>query len=195
MNPQNPAQMALQQNQQQPSDPTQQTSPGILDALKQRVQQGAQTLTAEDQQQQQQNSYAQAAKAMAVLNPGANSSNSQANTMSKVGQAISTPAYAGYCQQFVDDKTGATQRYATASDTWNAKMQSGDAHPGLDGMKPGDVVEFAPDAGNGNMGHAALVLPSGKLQMATNSGVETYDLKDWINYSGQTPQGYYSPKE
>jgi len=187
----NPQQQAIQQQDpQQSTDPS--VVPSVLDTLKQRVDQGATDLDqerAKTQADQEQSSVSAASRAMAILKP-----NSQ-TTQVQVGKAIASPAYAGYCQQFVDDQTGATQRYPSAAATWNAKVQQGQANTDLSKMKPGDVVEFAPDSSNGNMGHAALVQKNGDLKMATYNGVQTFSLKDWTTHTGQVPQGFYSPSK
>lgn len=193
-----PIQGAMQQQNQGQGQPT--PTPSIIDMAQQRLQQGAQQLNSEDQQTRQTNEQntpqqqAAISRALAALNPGANSGNKTFDTASKVGQAIQSPAYAGYCQQFVDDQTGAKTRYPTAAATWNAKVQSGEAHQGTDGMKPGDVVEFRPDNTNANLGHAAVVQKNGDLKMATYNGVQTFSLKDWTTHTGQVPLGYYSSK-
>ncbi len=208
MQPTNPTPMqnALQANQGQ-GQPSPQAIPSAAQQLQAQTQQSqiqqaqnAQSMSLDKQgaaldiQKQQ---AATMSKALAQLNPKANTGNDALDTASKVGNAISTPAYAGYCQKFVDDQTGAKQRYATAANTWQAKVADGSAQTNLNNVKTGDVVEFAPDQGNGNMGHAAIVTSTKngiQLKMATNSGVQNYSLKDWISYSGQTPQGFYSTK-
>lgn len=122
----------------------------------------------------------------------AHATGSGSSDTSKVGNVLNNTD-AGYCQKYVDDQTGAKQRYPTAYATWQAKVKSGDANQGLDGIKPGDVVEFAPDSGNKGDGHAAVVNSNGELSMATYNGVETIPMDTWIKESGQKPLGYYHP--
>lgn len=124
----------------------------------------------------------------------ADTQNSGNSATQKVGNILNNTD-AGYCQKYVDDETGAKDRYPTAYATWQAKIKSGDATPGLNGIQPGDVVEFAPDSGNGGDGHAAIVNSDGELQMATYNGVETIPMDTWLKESGQTPLGYYSPSQ
>ncbi len=178
------AMQSMQQPQGQNQSQPQQSS--ITDALQQQVQQGNQEI-AQEQANPSQNTIADVTKSLAMLSPKSNS------TQIQVGKAIASPAYAGYCQQYVDDQTGSKERYPTAAATWQAKQQSGEAHQGLNGMKEGDVVEFAPDSSNGNLGHAAVVQKNGDLKMATYNGVQTFALKDWVTHTGQQPLGYYKP--
>ncbi len=133
------------------------------------------------------NSQAFNAQTAAIKDPHGGSDQSQ------VGAALDGSSYAGLCQQYVDDQTGAKQRYPTAIATWQAKAQSGQAHQGLDGIAPGDVVEFAPDSSNGGSGHAAIVDGDGNLNMATYGGIKQIPLDTWVKHSGQTPLGYYKP--
>lgn len=111
----------------------------------------------------------------------------------QIGKAIQTPAYAGYCQQFADDTTGTKERYPTAIATWQAKVKGGQAQTDVNKAKEGDVIEFAPDQTNQNLGHAAVVQKDGSLKMATDNGVQSFTLKEWTTHSGQTPLGFYTP--
>lgn len=172
----NPFPDALAQNQASPS--AEDTLKATNEALEKKKQ--------EDEKQ----NMAKISQSMAIINPKGTS------PMVKVGKAIQDPSYAGYCQQFVDDQTGAKERYPTAYATWQAKVQGGQAQTDISKAKPGDVIEFAPDSSNRNLGHAAIVTSTKngiQLKMATYSGVESYNLKDWMKYSSQVPVGFYSP--
>lgn len=174
-----PQLQAIQMSQQQnPLVQQEQQDQAVDDAKRKQMQQ---------QMVQQTPNVAAVSQALGALN--------DKSKPGQIGKAIQDPSYAGYCQQFVDDKTGATQRYPTAAATWDAKVQSGQAQTDVSKAKPGDVIEFAPDQTNGNMGHAALVTPDGNLQMATYNGVQTFSLDDWTKYSSQTPVGYYTPSK
>lgn len=171
------------QQQQQPQIPQQPDPEQVLQATNSALIKKKQLA-----QTQENNSYspAQISQAMAQVAP-----NSPAG---KVGKAIATPSYAGFCQQFVDDSVGTSQRYATASATWQAKVQSGEAQTDVSKAKIGDVIEFAPDDSNQNMGHAAIITKDG-LKMATDNGIKVFSLKDWTKYTGQTPSGFYTPSK
>jgi hypothetical protein len=151
------------------------------------IDQGSMLGQEEDSDQQQTPFNATAFQAQLAHATGSGSSDTQ-----KVGNALNNTD-AGLCQKYVDDQTGAKQRYPTAYATWQAKMKSGEATPGLSGIQPGDVVEFAPDSGNGGDGHAAIVNKNGELSMATYNGIQTIPMDTWIKESGQSPLGYYSP--
>lgn len=194
MNPVNPQQpdpvlqqRAMQQalQQAQPQQQTDQTTPDILQQAQDQAAQGAQKINAKTQQQK--NDFENAdtiSKAMAVLSPNANMKDGEANTMSKIGQSIATPAYAGYCLQYVDDKTGNTNRQPTAIADYQVRAQSGQVKT-TGTPPPGARVYFAPDASNGNMGHVGLANKDGTFTSATDNGVKTYSLADWQKYTGQ----------
>ncbi len=170
----NPAQQAMQQ-QQQPPDPN--AAPSAIDMLNQKTQQGDQVL-AQEQGQLSNSQQASVSRAMGILKP--NSS----DKMSQVGQSIATPAYAGRCLQWVDDQQGATNRQPTAYADYQVKAQQGDIQ--TNGTPPkGARVYFQPDASNGNMGHVGISTGSGSFTSATDNGVKTYSLKDWSNFTGQ----------
>ncbi len=171
---QNPAQQALQQNQGQQPQP-----PGITDILKQRVAQDNQTLDA-----QPENPSSAASNAMSILNPQGNLKDGEANKMSQFGQSIKTPAYAGYCLQYVDDQTGNSNRQPTAYADYQVKSQNGQIS-NSNNVPDGARVYFAPDASNGNMGHVGLANKNGTFTSATDNGVKTYSISDWEKYTGQ----------
>lgn len=190
------------QNANQPQQPSPSIDPQISESIIQRLQdQSSQIQQSQDQlgaksdmQSMAANQYLKdkqtaISKALGSLN--------DKSTQGQVGRSIASPAYAGYCQQFADDQTGTTQRYPTAAATWQAKVADGSAQTDLSKAKPGDVIEFRPDSTNANLGHAAVVTSTKdglQLQMATYQGVENYSLNDWKRFSGQVPEGFYSPK-
>lgn len=131
--------------------------------------------------------------------------NGESSPQAEVGQVLDGHEqggqYSGLCQQYVDDQTGATQRYPSAIATWDAKAKQGVAKQGLQGVQAGDVIEFAADSSNGGDGHAALVQSNPKnpsdpiLNMASYSGITQMPMSQWLQYSGQQPLGYYSPTQ
>lgn len=133
------------------------------------------------------NSTSNAAKAMALLQPESKS------TITQVGKAIQTPAYAGYCLQYVDDKTGNSQRQPTAYADYQANQAAGNIDTSMKDIPKGARVYFAPNATNGGMGHVGLSNGDGSFTSATDNGVQTFNIKDWEQYADQQFIGYAPP--
>lgn len=135
------------------------------------------------------NTQAMQAQDAAIADP------KRSTDLALAGGALDGHEYSGLCQQYVDDQTGAKQRFPTAIDTWGAKVATGEAQTNWKNIKPGDVVEFAADSSNGGAGHAAIVDGNGNLNMATYSGITTIPMDKWVQATGQHPLGFYSPNK
>lgn len=96
----------------------------------------------------------------------------------------------GECEQFVEQMTtGKSGIFPTAADAWDYYAKSGQAQP-LSQAKPGDLIYFSPDSTNNNQGHTGIIADTnGNFVSATYNGVQTNNLKDWVNLTGQTPLG------
>ena len=95
--------------------------------------------------------------------------------------------YLGYCQAFVERMTGNQQRSPTAISAWdNAQNKV----QGTQGMQPGDLVYFSPNASNQNYGHTGIISGNNEMISATNSGVKKSNIIDWLKQTGQNLLGY-----
>lgn len=198
MNPnQDPILLAAQQQQasqpDQSSPQPQQPTPSPVDLAQQQIQQYSQVDQAnEAAMKQKQNAVSEASKAMATLNPQANSKDATSNTMSKVGSALNTNNYSGLCLQYVDDQTGNKARQPTAIADYQANEQDGNIK--TSGTPPkGSRVYFAPTSDN-PAGHIGLSNGDGTFTGATtNDGIKTFNIKNWESYAGQQYIGYAPP--
>ena len=112
------------------------------------------------------------------------------STQGKVGQAIATPAYAGYCLQWVDDQQGNKgARQQTAYADFQQNQAAGNIS--TKGTPPkGARVYFAPNDTNGGMGHVGISTGNGNFTSATDNGVQTFNIQQWDKYAGQDYIGY-----
>jgi len=141
----------------------------------------------QQQQANMQQAFPQSAiaQAMAQVDPKGESK------LSEVGKAIKTPAYAGYCLQWVDDKQGVTgSRQPTAYADYQARAQQGDVKESTKDIPDGARVYFSPDSSNGGMGHIGIANGDGTFTSATDNGVKTFSLNDWIKITGQKFLGW-----
>ena len=104
--------------------------------------------------------------------------------LSSIGRAIQTPAYAGYCLQYVDDKTDNSNRQQTAIQDYQVRSQAGSVNTSID-IPKGARVYFNANQSNGGMGHVGLSNGDGSFTSATDDGVKTFSLKDWQRMTGQ----------
>lgn len=181
-------------NQQQVQQPDQQQDVSPIQLAQQQSSQREQQIQQEGAlgQQDQQNALAAASKAMATLNPNANSKDSASNDMSKVGGALTTKNYSNQCLAFVDDQTGNTQRSPTAYADFQKNAQNNNIK--TSGTPPkGARIYFAPTADN-PAGHVGLSNGDGTFTGATtNQGIKTFSIKNWENYASQQYIGYAPP--
>jgi hypothetical protein len=96
--------------------------------------------------------------------------------------------YDGLCEAYAEQqKHGVTGIYPSAIAAWN---QSKDKVQGLEGIQPGDQIFFAPDKSNSGFGHTGIYQGDGKFTSATYNGVQTNDLNNWQQSTGQQLLGY-----
>lgn len=180
MNPvqQATAQVASQSGQQSPDDALQQQNQAVQQALQQKKQAEENALTPT----QTSKSTAPISQALGVLN--------DKSIAGKVGKAIATPSYAGYCLKWVDDQQGNnTNRQPTAYADYLLHQNEGDI--ATKGTPPKNArVYFGPNATNGEMGHVGISNGNGTFTSATDNGIQTFDIKAWEKYAGQTYIGY-----
>lgn len=170
-------QSAMQQTQPQAPDPEQ-----ILQA-------NNQALIKKRQLGDQQTPPDQAAisQAMAMVNPKGK------DTTTQIGKSIQTPAYAGYCLQWVDDQQGNSNRQPTAYADYQVNAKSGNISTSGN-IPAGARVYFGPDASNGGMGHVGIAGDDGTFTSATDNGVKTYKISDWVKSTGQSLLGWTKSK-
>lgn len=180
----NPAQQAFssfQSNQQQPNP---QQAQSAIDSLQQKSKQIATIEDAIKKKNEQAwlsmpNQQGSISQALAQLNPQGS------DTQTEVGKAIKTPAYAGYCLQYVDDRTGNTNRQPNAFADYQVNAKQGNIQTSDNNIKFGARVYFAPDATNDKMGHVGLMNSDGTFTAATDNGIKSFTIPDWERYSGQ----------
>lgn len=196
MQPQDPIQLAIQQQQQaqqqnQQPQPSNQEAPSPIQLAQQQIQQyGQENQQSAEAMKQKQNAMQQASKAMATLNPKANSSDSTSNTMSKVGQANSTGnySYSGECLKWVDDQQGnSSSRQPTAIADYQANAQAGNIETKGTPPKGARVYFSSPDI---PAGHVGISDGNGSFTSATDNGVQTFNIDQWQQYAGQSYLGY-----
>jgi hypothetical protein len=122
-------------------------------------------------------------------------SNSPETTPQDVTQAssqVGSQADNGECQRFVEKvTTGKTGIFPSATDAANYYQQSGKMKS-LQDAKPGDLIYF--DDPNQPDGHVGILTDTkGDFVSATYNGVQTNNLTDWINQTGQSIRGVVSP--
>lgn len=111
--------------------------------------------------------------------------------LTKATALIGNQNYDDYCQQFVEQMAyGKSGIYPNAVSAWNDNAQNGNAVGGMDGIKQGDLMYFAPDDSNSYAGHAGIYMGNNQFISATNNGVQTNDLNDWQQSTGQQLLGF-----
>jgi hypothetical protein len=102
-------------------------------------------------------------------------------------QYMGVKKFIGYCQAFVNRVSGGKTSGASAIEAWNkapTRIQ------GTQGIQPGDLVYFSPNASNRGYGHTGIYEGNGKFISATNSGIRSSDLMGWLKSTGQKLLGY-----
>lgn len=102
-------------------------------------------------------------------------------------QYLGTSKFIGYCQSFVRQVTGGKTTGASAIQAWNnapTKIQ------GTQGLQAGDLVYFSPNASNRGYGHTGIYEGNGNFISATNNGIKSTGLTDWMKSTGQKLLGY-----
>lgn len=100
----------------------------------------------------------------------------------------------GECQKFVEQMVyGHAGIFPSAIDAWDAYAKDGQARMGTQGVKPGDLLYFAPDKSNQDAGHTGIFMGGDKFISATDNGVMPYSLTDWQKQTGQQLLGYVKP--
>ena len=203
-NPNDPVTLAIQQQQaqqqqasQSASQPQQPTPSPIAMAQQQMQQYSQEDQQSEDAAKQKQSAMMQASKAMATLNPKANSNDQTSNTMSKVGQATSpSQGWANLCEAYAEQQTlGHQGVYPTAIAAYQANAQAGNINTSTDVPK-GAQVFFNADEGNGGNGHTMVSVGNSKFQGPLQNGsIGTFTLPEWEKYSGQQYLGYAIPSK
>ena len=127
--------------------------------------------------------HAQQAHAMATaVQHGANS-----QVLNQARQSMDHESFIGLCEKFVEQATrGVTGLFASAADAWNKQTHQTD----MSKIQPGDAVYFAPDKSNNNYGHTGVYLGNGKMQSATYNGIQTSDINQWKQSTGQKILGF-----
>lgn len=97
-------------------------------------------------------------------------------------------SYIGFCERYVENVNGKSGVYPSAAVAWEKQQDT--AVQGLQGVKPGDTIYFAPDDSNHGYGHAGIYTGEGKFVSATSSGVKEHPLVDWVKSTGQQILGY-----
>lgn len=106
----------------------------------------------------------------------------------KASKEVGKQDYNGLCQGFVDTMTGNPNRYKSAVEAWNGQLDK--AHGGLEGIRSGDLLYFNPDASNRDDGHTGIYIGNGQFVSATDYGVKTENVSDWMKKTGQKVLGY-----
>lgn len=205
-NPNDPVIMAIQQQAQQQTQqpqqgaqPQQPTPSPIQMAQAQSQQYSQEDQQSEDAMKAKQSAIAQASKAMATLNPKANSGNQVSDTMSKVGQATSpNQGWANLCEAYAEQQTlGHQGVYPTAIAAYNANAQAGNINTSSDNIPKGAQIFFNANEGNGGNGHTMVSVGGGKFQSPLQNGnIGTFTLPEWEKYSGgQQYLGYAMPSK
>lgn len=102
-------------------------------------------------------------------------------------QYMGSKNFIGYCQRFVRQVTGGKTTGASAIEAWNKAPQK---IQGAQGLQKGDLVYFSPNSSNRNYGHTGIYEGNGQFISATDSGVKSSGLLDWIKSTGQKLLGY-----
>lgn len=103
-------------------------------------------------------------------------------------QQLGKQEYINYCEQFVENASGANGQYASAINAWNSRPQQ--QQTDLSQIRPGDTVYFSANDSNGGDGHAGIYAGNGQFISATDNGVQQYDLGAWQKMTGQQLLGY-----
>ena len=96
--------------------------------------------------------------------------------------------FIGYCQSFVRQVTGGRTQGASAIDAWNNAQNK--VQGSVQGMQPGDLVYFTPNASNSGYGHTGIYAGNGQFVSDTDKGIRQAGLSDWIKATGQKLLGY-----
>ncbi len=98
--------------------------------------------------------------------------------------------YNGLCEKFAEQVSyGKTGMFPTANDAWNHYAQNGQARPDVENAPMGSLLYFA----NGGAGHVAITDGKGNITGATDNGVKTLPLQEWVKSTGQKILGFVTP--
>lgn len=106
--------------------------------------------------------------------------------------------YAGECQKYVEQQIyGKTNIFPSAIDAANYYANKGMLNPDISQAKPGSLVYFSANDGNGNNGHVGILNNIGNndatFTSATYNGVQTLPLSQWTQNTGQQILGFVNP--
>ena len=108
-------------------------------------------------------------------------------------QYMGQSKFIGYCQSFVRQVTGGRTQGASAIEAWNNAKQK--VAGSVQGMQPGDLVYFSPNASNSGYGHTGIYAGNGQFVSATDKGIRQAGLGEWIKATGQKLLGYVPAAE
>jgi len=108
-------------------------------------------------------------------------------TLALAQQLLGKKDYIGYCEQFVENMAGITQKQPTAIAAWNNAQNR---VQGSQGLQPGDLVYFSANDTNNKMGHTGIYAGNNQFISATNNGIHQDDLNNWQTATGQKLLGY-----
>lgn len=103
-------------------------------------------------------------------------------------QYLGSSKFIGYCQSFVRQVTGGRTQGASAIQAWNNAPQK--VQGSINGMQPGDLVYFSPNASNRGYGHTGIYAGQGQFVSATDKGIRQAPIMDWVRATGQKLLGY-----
>ena len=103
-------------------------------------------------------------------------------------QYMGQQKFIGYCQSFVRQVTGGRTQGASAIEAWNNAKQK--VQGSVQGMQPGDLVYFSPNASNSGYGHTGIYAGQGQFVSATDKGIRQSGLSEWMQATGQKLLGY-----
>lgn len=103
-------------------------------------------------------------------------------------QYMGQSKFIGYCQSFVRQVTGGRTQGASAIEAWNNAKQK--VAGSVQGMQPGDLVYFSPNASNSGYGHTGIYAGQGQFVSATDKGIRQSGLSEWMQATGQKLLGY-----
>ncbi len=104
---------------------------------------------------------------------------------------IGNQAFDDLCEKFAEEAVyGHAGMFPNAITGWTQQAKHGVAGPSLQGIKPGDLVYFSPNEGNGYNGHTGIYQGNNQFLSATDNGVQLNDLGAWTKSTGQQILGY-----
>ena len=107
-------------------------------------------------------------------------------------QFMGNKNYTGYCQAFVRQVTGGVTQGASAIEAWN---NAPTRISGTNGLQPGDLVYFSPNASNKGFGHTGIYAGNDQFISATDKGIRSAGIGEWLKATGQKLLGYVPGSE